>query len=135
MTQQKEQIENFLKLNGVPIDASAEEIRGALRSARWGEDDIESALETLRGTVKGANAAAVASRQLFHSDAHVEPETLSALLGVSVRTKHKPELAKQLDRSKRGVRTLTTYMLVFGFLAVGIGFFVYALIYIFRTSL
>jgi|GEM_PF-1344259 len=80
----KELIENFLRLNDIPLDAQDDIIRSALVKARWHEDDVEVALLILKGNTHNDSVEVTAARQLFHSDTHVAPETLSSLLGVSV---------------------------------------------------
>ena len=80
----KSLIENFLRLNGIPLNAEDEVIRSALVEAKWHEEDVEVALLVLKGNKKDDTVEVTAARQLFHSDARVAPETLSSLLGVTV---------------------------------------------------
>lgn len=82
---EKEHLENFLRLNGISPTAPDEEIRSALITAKWHDTDVEVALMVLRGEKGGEDIEMIASRQLFHSDAHIAPETLSKLLGMHVQ--------------------------------------------------
>jgi hypothetical protein len=90
---QKEHIENFLRINGVPLSASDEEVRVALSSAKWASEDIDDGIATLHGLpTKHATPSSHVGHQLFRSDNRVAPETLSALLGVNIapRDMHVP---------------------------------------------
>ena len=82
---QKEHLENFLRLNGISPTAPDEEIRSALVTANWHDQDVEVALMVLRGEKKGNEVEMIATHQLFHTDAHIAPEMLSSLLGIDVQ--------------------------------------------------
>ncbi|NCN52227.1 hypothetical protein GW943_00220 [Candidatus Parcubacteria bacterium] len=84
---QKAHIENFLRINGIPPDSPDEEIRTALISARWQDDDVEVALLVLRGQTETEDVHVVAARKLFHSDSRVSPKVLSTLLGINIHSK------------------------------------------------
>lgn len=77
-------IEKLLKLNGVETTAPDEEIKSVLISARWHKDDVETALLVLRENIKSHETHVDSLHKIFRSDEHLQPETISALLGVDV---------------------------------------------------
>ena len=117
-------IENFLRLNGIPLHAEDEIIRSALIEARWHEDDVEVALLVLKGNRQNETVEVTAARQLFHSDdARVAPETLSSLLGVTVNIDSNQLYAVYHDTEAQTVErhpVLTASLLVFGAFILGL---------------
>ena len=81
---EREHIEKFLKLNGVEPSAPDDEIKSVLISARWHENDVETALLVLRENPQSHETHVDTLRRVFRSDEHLKPETISALLGVDV---------------------------------------------------
>ena len=77
-------IEQLLKLNGVEPTAPDEEIKSILLSARWHNQDVETALLVLRENTESMKTHVDTLHKVFHSDDHLHPETIAALLGVSV---------------------------------------------------
>lgn len=82
---QKTHLENFLRINGIPPTAADEEIRTALISAKWQNDDVEVALMVLKGHTREEDFKVVSARRLLHSDSRIEPEQLSELLGIEIK--------------------------------------------------
>lgn len=80
----RSQIEQLLKLNGVEPSAPDEEIKSVLVSARWHNDDVETALLVLRENNVSHETHVDSLHKVFGSDDHLQPETISALLGVDV---------------------------------------------------
>ncbi|MBX2866792.1 hypothetical protein KTR10_02475 [Candidatus Kaiserbacteria bacterium] len=119
----KRLIENFLKLNGIPLDAEDQIIRSALVEARWHEEDVEVALLVLKGNRQNDTVEVTAARQLFHSDARVAPETLSSLLGVTVNIDSNQLYAVYRDDEKYDPvlhPALTTLFLIAGAFVIGL---------------
>lgn len=80
----KEHIENFLRINKIPLTAPDSEIREALIYAKWHEKDVEVALLTLRGNVE-EDPQVTAAHALLRTDAPLKPETLASLLGMDIQ--------------------------------------------------
>lgn len=78
-------VEQFLRLNGLSSDAPETEIRSLLLSARWHQDDVETALVVLREDPNTHVQQVDSMHRVFTSDDKINPETLSALLGVDVQ--------------------------------------------------
>lgn len=77
-------IEQMLKLNGVEASAPEEEIKSVLISARWHENDVETALLVLRENKESHKTHVDSLHKVFRSDENLKPETISALLGIDV---------------------------------------------------
>jgi len=126
-------VENFLRLNGIPMDAKDEIIRSALIEARWHEDDVEVALLVLKGNRQNDTVEVTAARQLFHSDARIAPETLSSLLGVTVNIDSNQLYAVYQDDDKYepvAHPALMTLFLIAGAFVVGL-----AMMYVMKIGL
>lgn len=85
---ERRHIEQLLKVNGVPVTAPDEEIKSVLVSARWHEKDVETAMLVLRENTTSHESRVDTLHKVFQSDQRVNPETLSALLGVEVSIKN-----------------------------------------------
>ena len=81
----KQHIENFLRLNDVPLTAPENQIRAALRSAHWAEPDIDIAIALLRGLEEELDMHRnVVAKDMFYTDTPIAPDTLSSLLGIDI---------------------------------------------------
>lgn len=81
---EKQQVESILKANGIPPTAPDEEIRSILISARWDNNDVDTALMVLKEN-KASKATHVDTlHRVFHSDERLTPSDISSLLGVKV---------------------------------------------------
>lgn len=78
-------IENILRANGVSMDSGEDEIKSLLFSARWHEDDIDTALFVLRND-KDDNKQRIDAvyDEDFRLQDRMRPETISSLLGIEV---------------------------------------------------
>lgn len=78
-------IENILKANGVSMESGDDEIKSLLFSARWHEDDIDTALFVLRND-KDNNKQRIDAvyDDDFRLQDRMRPETISAMLGIEV---------------------------------------------------
>ena len=91
----KDVVEQYLRANGVQPSAPDEEIKEVLFSAKWHHDDIDTALMVLREDPKTHQTHVDSLHKVFHSDERLQPETISALLGITVDIKHPDERAKE----------------------------------------
>lgn len=126
----KQHVENFLRLNGIPMTAPDEEIRSALFTARWHADDVEVALLALRGEVGKEDIEVITARQLFHTDSKISPEALSSLLGITINAKsgHVHEVYHKEDIRHQPFLYFTLVLVLAGLIAfIGIVFAMYAL--------
>lgn len=98
----RKHIESFLTINGLPADAPDEEIRSLLISARWHENDVETALVVLREDPQKHHQHIDSVHKVFHSDQRIKPETLNALLGIDIELNQvSQEHHKEMTRAYR----------------------------------
>lgn len=77
-------IEQILKLNGLSPTAPDEEIRSVLISARWQEEDVQTAIMVLRENTKTHQSRVDRMNNVFLSDNTLSPEAIHSLLGINV---------------------------------------------------
>ncbi len=105
-------IEKFLKLNGVEPSAPDEEIKSVLISARWHQNDVETALLILRENTHNHETHVDTLRRVFRSDEHLQPETISALLGIDVHIPSDDIDHKRFSHSRMSARQMMQIGLV-----------------------
>lgn len=81
---QKSDIEKILKINGVSASAPDEEIRSVLLSARYKNEEVDTAIMVLRENVKTHQTRVDGLHKVFRSDEALNPSEISALLGIEV---------------------------------------------------
>ena len=80
----KQQVESFLKANGVPPSAKDEEIRSMLLSARWDNNEVDTALMVLKENTLSKETHVDTLHKIFQSDDRLTPVEISSLLGIDV---------------------------------------------------
>tara|TARA_B100000745_G_scaffold170475_1_gene111677 strand:+ start:4775 stop:5191 length:417 start_codon:yes stop_codon:yes gene_type:complete len=80
-------VEHLLTVNGVDPSAPDEEIKSLLISAKWHEKDVETALMVLRENKDTHKRRVDSLHKVMRTDERLEPETISALLGIDVDIK------------------------------------------------
>jgi hypothetical protein len=81
---EKRNIEAFLRVNGVPPTAKDEEIRSVLLSARWNDNEVDTALMVLKENVKNQETHVDTLHKVFNSDDRLTATEISSLLGIDV---------------------------------------------------
>lgn len=85
----RKQIENILKINGVSPTAHDEEIRSILLSARFNSDEVDTALVVLReNTITNKNRVD-GLHKVFRTDESLNSDEIMSLLGVDVDLEHR----------------------------------------------
>ena len=89
----KKHIETILKINGLADSAPDEEIRSVLLSARFHEDEIDTALMVLRENIVTNKTRVDGLHKAFRTDEGLEAKEIAELLGIEVNIKdrHKSE--------------------------------------------
>lgn len=82
---QKQDIETILKINGVAPSAPDEEIRSVLLSARYNNDEVDTAMMVLRENNKTHQTRVDGLHKIFHTDEALKPSEISSLLGIEVQ--------------------------------------------------
>jgi hypothetical protein len=85
---QKKDIEAILKVNGVLPTSPEEEIRSVLISARYNNEDIDTAVMVLRENTVTNKTRVDGLHKIFRSDDALRPSEISALLGIDVEVDH-----------------------------------------------
>lgn len=80
----KNQIESILKINGVSSTSGDEVIRSVLLSARYNNDEVDTAIMVLRENVKTNKTRVEGLHKIFRTDEALMPEEISQLLGIDV---------------------------------------------------
>lgn len=81
---EKRSIETFLRVNGIPPTAKDEEIRSVLISARWNENEVDTALMVLKENVTNQQTHVDTLHKVFNSDDRLNAAEISSLLGIDV---------------------------------------------------
>ncbi|MBY0538377.1 hypothetical protein K2P47_03180 [Patescibacteria group bacterium] len=81
---EKRNIEAFLKVNGIPPTAKDEEIRSVLLSARWNNNEVDTALMVLKENIKSNETHVDTLHKVFNSDDRLSASEISKLLGIDV---------------------------------------------------
>lgn len=129
----RNRIEKILKINGLSSSSPEEEIRSILISARWQEDDVETALTVLReNKVTGASRVDTL-HNVFLTDRRLSPEAIEALLGIEVEMTSNDLNSLKVSRNSYSITqlfiivvlgTVLAAVMVFGTMYInGFGFF------------
>ena len=82
---EKQNLEAFLKVNGIPPTAKDEEIRSVLLSARWNNNEVDTALMVLKENIKNSETHVDTLHKVFNSDNRLSAAEISSLLGIDVQ--------------------------------------------------
>jgi hypothetical protein len=80
----KRNIEAFLKVNGIPPTAKDEEIRSVLLSARWNNNEVDTALMVLKENTVSNETHVDTLHKVFNSDDRLSSAEITKLLGIDV---------------------------------------------------
>ena len=80
----REHIEKILSINGLGTTSPDEEIRSVLISAKWHQEDVETALTVLRENSSTGASHVDTLHNVFLSDNRLSPEAIQALLGIEL---------------------------------------------------
>lgn len=81
---QRQQIESILKINGVSSTSPDEEIRSVLLSARFNDDEIDTAILVLKENKKTNISRVDGLHKIFRTGEALHPSKISSLLGIEV---------------------------------------------------
>jgi hypothetical protein len=81
---EKRNVEAFLKVNGIPPTAKDEEIRSVLLSARWNNNEVDTALMVLKENTKNNETHVDTLHKVFNSDDRLSSAEITKLLGIDV---------------------------------------------------
>ena len=130
---QREQLEKFLKVNGVPPNAPDDVIKSVLISAQWHEEDVEAAILVLRENPKSHETHVDSLHKVFRTDDRLKPETISSLLGIEMEV-----TSEDIEKKHDVVRSTFTpgRMLVVSVISLSLSvIFVFAAMWFLQTGL
>lgn len=81
---EKRNVEAFLKVNGIPPTAKDEEIRSVLLSARWNNNEVDTALMVLKENIVSNETHVDTLHKVFNSDDRLSSAEITKLLGIDV---------------------------------------------------
>lgn len=87
----RKHIESVLKLNGLESTAHDEEIKSVLLSARFNEDEVDTAIMVLRENKFSHKTKVDGLHKIFRSDESLNSSEISSLLGIDVQLEKKIE--------------------------------------------
>jgi hypothetical protein len=77
-------VEAFLKVNGLQPTAKDEEIRSVLLSARWNNNEVDTALMVLKENTKNNETHVDTLHKVFNSDDRLSSAEITKFLGIDV---------------------------------------------------
>lgn len=98
---QRQDIERFLKINGVSLEDTDEEIKSVLISAQWHKHDVEAAVLVLRENKKDHQTHVDSLHKVFRTDERMSPETISSLLGIEMNITSAEVIRRHSKASRR----------------------------------
>ncbi|MFM2424279.1 MAG: hypothetical protein RLZZ70_670 [Candidatus Parcubacteria bacterium] len=116
----RQSIESLLKANGIPPTAPDEEIRSVLISARFAENDVDTALLVLKENKVTSQAHVDTLHKVFHSDERLSPADISSLLGIEVNFTHKGAVANTTAAKEQRWSSYLAVLLAFVIVAIGV---------------
>ena len=108
---EKRNIEAFLKVNGLPPTAKDEEIREILLSARWNNNEVDTALMVLKENVVSSETHIDTLHKVFNSDNKLNPAEISSLLGIDVALTNSD--VNGFSRNPQKVQKMLSYSIFF----------------------
>ncbi len=123
---QRNQLETILKINGVSINASPDEIREILLRASYNNEEIESAIMLLKENSSGNPLKFTDLQKVFLTTDALKPAEISALLGIEVQIGN-VQVTQSRSRELTGYQTaiVTALAIIIAILGVGIAMYIY----------
>lgn len=81
---EKRNIETFMRINGIEPSAKDEEIRSVLISARWNENEVDTALMVLKENITTKLTHVDTLHKVFNTNGRLTSAEISTLLGIDV---------------------------------------------------
>jgi hypothetical protein len=123
---EKKQVESILKANGIPPTAPDEEIRSILISARWDNNDVDTALMVLKENRDSKATHVDTLHRVFHSDERLTPSDISSLLGVKVSLSDDDIEKVEVKRRKiERAQTMVALTLALSIVLLGLTYLMY----------
>jgi len=121
----KNQIENILRANGIAPSAKDEEIRSILLSAKWTENDVDTALMVLKENTTTKVTHIDTLHKVFHSDQRLTPSEITDLLGIKTTLTDDDFKAREKDSGGQTLNVLIAVVLSLLIAVTSVGYVMY----------
>jgi len=121
----KKHIESILRANGIAPTAKDEEIRSLLLSAKWTENDVDTALMILKENLTTKETRIDTLHKVFHSDQKLSPDEITNLLGIKTTIKNFDLSHGSLRREVGVTNTIIAIVLSLLIAASSVGYVMY----------
>ncbi len=81
---EKRHLEAILRINGMNANSTVDEIREVLKSARYNDDEINSAIAVLKETTPAGKVVSDGLHKVLRSNESLKPSEISELLAIDV---------------------------------------------------
>ena len=122
---QKKQIEMILKVNGVDISSSDEEIRSVLLSASFKDNDIETAIMILKENTQTQTSKIEGLHKVFRTNQRLSSEEISTLLGIDVNIDELPAVRRRKNADSVWLQNISVIVTAIGIAFIGVVFAMY----------
>ena len=116
------QIKKILEVNGVSSDASDQNIRSVLLSARYNKDEVDTALLVLREDAQTKQVQVEGLHKVFRTNDTLSPKEISQLLGIEVDVSSFAETSTTNGAASR-MQFFAVWFLSIAFAAIGMVLF------------
>ena len=117
---QKNQIEMILRVNGVNLHSSDEEIRSVLLSASFNNNDVDTAIMILRENTKTKTSSIEGLHKVFRTNEKLKPNEISNLLGINIQVDDLPQ-ERQVKKPETPVWAQNASIILSAFAIASIG--------------
>lgn len=121
----RNEIENVLRVNGVSPSAKDEEIRSLLLTAKWTENDVDTAMMVLKENTAIKETHVDTLHKIFRSDQRLSPTEITDLLGINTTFTNSDILEKTNHPGQKIFSILIAFILSIIILVGSIGFLMY----------
>lgn len=122
----RKHIESILQANGITPTANDEEIRSVLVSAKWSENEVDTALSVLKENTQNFETHIDTLHKIFRTDESLSSHEISNLLGIDVDLPSREHRAENSDDnpllSQHSVIMVVAIMVAF----VSLGYVMYS---------
>ncbi len=125
---QRNQIEMILRVNGVNVFSSDEEIRSVLLSASFKDDDVDTAIMILRENTESNTSNVEGLHKVFRTNEKLGSNEISSLLGINIDVDNLPN-KRPIKKSQTPIWAQNASIILSAFALASIGVVIAMYIY------
>lgn len=123
----RKHIERVLKINGLTVDSSDDEIRAIFGGAKYREDEIDQVIRVLRENVAPASEEDVLlASKIMRTDRSLSASEVSKLLGIDVPVQALAAVQREKVDRLTGLHVIIITVLSLMVAGIGLGLAMYA---------